>query len=120
RTVNLTVPACVAIETSLKDAARELARDHQPLDLGGTFPDLVDLGVAVPFFYWEVADVAVAAQDLDGFVGDAHGDVAGFEFGHARVFGEGEVLICRPRGFPDQQARGLDLCGHVGELEGDR
>jgi len=31
----------------------------------------------VPFFDREVADVAVAAEDLDGLVGDPDGDLAG-------------------------------------------
>src|SRR5712691_9584837 len=97
----------------------EFASNHQPLDLGRAFPDLIDLGIAVPFFDGEVADVAVAAQDLDGVVGDAHGHVAGFELGHARLAGEGPTLGGGPGGSPDQQADRVYLGGHVGQLEGD-
>src|ERR1700674_2714778 len=48
---------------NLQSPAREFAGNHQPLDLGCSLPDLIDLGVAVPFFHREIADVAVAAED---------------------------------------------------------
>src|ERR1044072_2695079 len=41
------------------------SRDHQLLDLLGSLEQVVDLGVAVPALDGEVADVAVAAEDLD-------------------------------------------------------
>src|ERR1700687_714503 len=76
----------------LQGASRQFAGDDQPLYLGRAFPDLIDLGIAVPFFDGEIADVTVAAEDLDGVVGDGHGDVTSFELGHARGAGEGLAL----------------------------
>src|SRR5690348_1437513 len=76
----------------LQRAAGELARDDQPLDLGRAFPDLVDLRVAVPLLYRKIADIAVPTEDLDGFVGHLHRDIASFEFGHAGLSGEGPIL----------------------------
>src|SRR6266581_9124521 len=40
------------------------AGDHQALNLTGALKEAVDLGVAVPLLDGEVADVAVAAEDL--------------------------------------------------------
>ena len=44
--------------------------DDQPLDFRRALEDRVDLRIPVPPLDGEVADVAVAAEDLDGFVGD--------------------------------------------------
>src|SRR5688572_17579635 len=60
--------------------------DHQLLDLLGAFEEVVDLGVAVPALDGEVADVAVAAEDLDRPLGNPHGSAAGLELAH-RSFG---------------------------------
>src|SRR5579864_5181078 len=60
---------------SLQCVSRKLARDHQPLDFGRAFPDLINLCVAVPLFNRKVADVAVAAQDLDGVIGHPHSHI---------------------------------------------
>src|SRR5207253_1729041 len=96
-------------------------RDDEALDLAGAFEKGVDLGVAVPLLDGEVADVAVAAADLDRLLGDLHRHLAGLELRH-RAFGLGELatVAAFPQGPPDQRAGGLDLGRHVGEHEGDR
>src|SRR3954451_17087563 len=94
--------------------------DDQPLDLAGPLEDRVDLGVAVPALDGVLPRVAVAAADLDRVLGDAHGDLRGLVLAH-RAFA---VLVAavagQPGGPPDQEARGVDLDGHVRQLEGDR
>src|SRR5205823_7464967 len=58
------------------------ARDDQSLDLGGAFPDLVDLRVAEPFLDRVLLDVSVSAEHLDGVGGHIHGNVCREAFGH--------------------------------------
>src|ERR1700732_1680984 len=59
--------------------------DDQPLDLRGPLEDGVDLRVPVPALDRVVADVAVAAEDLNGLLGDPHGVLAGVELGHGAL-----------------------------------
>src|SRR6266540_3573266 len=102
-------------------AGRQGARDDQALDLARALEQGVDLGVAVPFLDREVADVAVAAADLDRLLGDLDRHLAGLELGH-RAFGPGELaaVAALPQRLPDQRPGGLDLGRHVGQHEGDR
>jgi hypothetical protein len=60
----------------LQGLSRKLACDDKPLDLRRAFPDLINLGVTVPFLDGEVAAVTVATQDLDCVIGHPHGHVA--------------------------------------------
>src|SRR5687768_9331577 len=59
--------------------------DDELLDLLGAFEDVHDLGVAVPALDGVLAGVAVAAEDLDGPLGDPHGGAAGVELGLAAL-----------------------------------
>src|SRR5579859_7189869 len=97
------------------------ARDDKPLDLRGALPDLIDLRVAEPLLDGVLLAVPVAAQHLDGVGGDLHGDVGREALGH-RALGavERPALGRHPAGTPDEQPRGVDLHGHVGQLETDR
>src|SRR5215831_8543820 len=66
------VASLAPVTRASQSATGQLAGDDQALDLGSAFPDLIDLGVAVPLLDGEVADIAVATQDLDGVFGDPH------------------------------------------------
>src|SRR2546425_466814 len=68
--------------TAIDLPGRQRPRDDQALDLAGAFEKGVDLGVAVPFLDREVADVAVAAADLDRLLGDFDRHLAGLQLGH--------------------------------------
>src|SRR5439155_25026067 len=76
--------------TAIDLAGRECPRDDQALDLAGAFEEGVDLGVAMPLLEKEVADVAVAAADVDRLIGDLDRDLARLELRH-RAFGLGEL-----------------------------
>jgi hypothetical protein len=95
-------------------------RDHHLLDLVGSLADRQDLRVAVEAADGIFLDVAVAAVDLDGFLGGADREAAGLEL--CLRGGEAEValLVLEPRRLVGQQARGLDLGDEVGELGLDR
>ena len=95
----------------------EPGRDDQALDFGGAFVDFGDAGVAVVALDRIFAGVAVAAVDLDGFVGDARGHFAGEEFGDGGVHAEARAGILLPGGFADEHAGGVEFGGHVGEHE---
>ena len=56
-------------------------------------------------------------MDLDGFVGDAGGHFAGEEFGDGSVHAEAGAGVLLPGGFADEEARGVEFGGHVGEHE---
>ncbi len=100
--------------------AEELARNDQALNFAGALADGAELHVAVKLFGGIVLDEAVAAVDLYALVGDADGDFAGEELGHAGFAGEADVfLIGEPGGLIDEQPRGFDFSGHVRELELD-
>src|SRR6202162_3372214 len=100
---------------------RDRARDDQSLYFRGAFPDLVDLRVAKPLLDRVLLDVPVSAEDLYRIRRHFHRDVAREAFGH-RTFGAAEwhALRRHPTRPPDEQARGVDLHRHVGELETDR
>ena len=106
----------------LADAyARDGSGDRQPLDLRGALEEGEDLGVAVPTLEWVVAHVAVAAEDLDGLVGDPDGVLARVELRH-RAFSGFEALAGagHPAGSPHEQPGRVGAHLHVGQREGDR
>ena len=74
----------------------------------------------MPLLDREVADVAVATEDLDGLLGDPDRDLARLELAH-RALAVLELLLRRahPRRPPHEQPGGVDLHLHVGELERD-
>src|SRR4029450_1340193 len=87
---------------------RRGAGDDEALDLGGALEERVDLRVAVPPLHREVADVAVATEDLDGLLGHPARALARLELAH-RAFAVLERLLRRahPRRPPDEQACGV-------------
>src|ERR687897_3916681 len=59
--------------------AAQRPRDHHLLHLVGALADREDLGVAVEAADGVLLDVAVAAVDLDGLLGRAHGQPPGLQ-----------------------------------------
>src|SRR5437588_540787 len=111
-----------AISAQLLDVhPRDRSGDDELLDLRGSLEDVVDLRVAVPALDWELARVAVAAEDLDRTLGHPHRDLARLELRH-RALGvfEGMAVAPHPRRAPHEQARGVDLELHARERSRDR
>jgi hypothetical protein len=67
-----------------------------------------------------VTDVAVAPQHLDGAVAHLQRDARRLPRGQRRFAGGVAFGVEAPRRLPHEQAGGVDLDGHVGELERDR
>src|SRR5438445_4205985 len=96
---------------------QELAPDHHALDLGGALADQQKRRVAVQALYLELLRVAVAAVDAQRLL-DAEAACLGREqLGHPRLEVRALARVLQARRAQGQQARGLDLRGHVGELE---
>ena len=64
--------------------------------------------------------VAVAAVDAEGLLDAEPPGLGGEELGHARLEVRARAGVLEPRGADRQQAGGVDLGRHVGELELDR
>src|SRR5579884_2628100 len=76
--------------------------------------------VAQPELDRMVADVAVAAQDLHRIVGDLERRARRVVLREHRFPCRRQAAVDPPGGLPGEQAHGVDLDRHVGELEGDR
>src|SRR3954454_12371719 len=91
----------------------ERAGDDHLLDLVRALADREDLRVAVEPADGVLLDVAVAAVDLHGLFGAAHGQPAGLELGLRRRQREVAPVVLQAGGLVDEQSRGLDLGRHV-------
>ena len=78
-----------------------------------------DFGVAVELLDRLLARVAVAAIDLDGVGGDLGGHVCCERLGERGLLGVANLLVMEVSGLPDEQARGLDVHGHLCDHEAD-
>src|SRR5690348_1230591 len=76
--------------------------------------------VPEPELHRMLADVAVPAEDLEGVVGDAERGLARVVLDERRLAGCRLAGIELPRRLPREEAHGVDLDRHVGELERDR
>src|SRR5436190_5330073 len=94
--------------------------DHETLDFARPFVDFGDLGVPVVPFGREVGQIAVAAEDLQRFLGDAVGHLGVEQLGHRGVAAVTTAPILGDGGAPEHETAGVDLGPHVGELELDR
>src|SRR5438093_2969101 len=99
-------------------AGKEIASDDDTLDLVGALVDLRDLGVAYEALHRVLARVAVAAGDLHGVGGRAHGGVGGEALGHGRLQrGAGDAVIDQRGGVMHHEPRAVHLHRHVGQHE---
>src|SRR5215467_5739223 len=97
-----------------------LASDDQPLDFARAFTDRAEFNVPVEFFSRIFLDETVASMHLNAFVGDAYGDLSGVKLRHGRLCRRLDTPIFHPGRAMRQQARGIDLGGHVCKFELDR
>src|SRR5579883_362753 len=100
-------------------AFEKLARNYQALNLAGALADQHERCVAVVAFDVKLFGVAKAAKDAHGLQGDVLAHLGGKELGHAGLQVAALAAILLARCLLDQQARRLDVGGHVGQLELD-
>src|SRR5215212_746440 len=108
-------PRRAVVRSRDRPSRAEGAGDHHLLHLVGALADREDLGVAVEPAHRVLLDVAVAAVDLNGFLGAAHGQPAGLELRLRGGQRERALGVLEPRGLVREQSRRLDLGRHVRE-----
>src|SRR5262245_6789954 len=97
-----------------------MASDDHALHLISALSDLEDLLVAVEAGDRGLLHVAEAAVDLERRVRNPVRELPGVELRHRRFARERPSLILEPCCLEDERTAGLDLRGHVRELEADR
>src|SRR5215210_2960515 len=101
-------------------ALEQLLADHHALDLGGALADEEQRGVAVEPLDLVFLRVAVAAVDPERLLHDLLAGLGGEQLGHPGLEVGALAGVLQTRRLQRQQAGGLDLGAHVGELELDR
>src|SRR5829696_594768 len=101
-------------------ALEQLLADHHALDLGGALSDQEQRGVAVEPLDLVLLRVAVAAVDAERLLHDLLAGLGGEQLGHARLEIRALPRVLHARGLQREQPGGLDLRGHVRQLELDR
>src|SRR5918997_1253830 len=101
-------------------ALQELAPDDHPLDLRRALADQQQRRVAVEALDLVLLRVAIAAVDAEALLDAEAAGLGGEQLRHAGLELGALAGVLQPRGLAGQQAGGLDLGRHVGELELDR
>src|SRR3954447_11057305 len=97
----------------------QLLADDHALDLARALADQQQRRVAVDALDLVLLGVAVAAVDAQGLLGAEAAGLRGEELGHARLEVRALAGVLHARGADGEHPRGLELGGHVGELELD-
>src|SRR3954452_18517038 len=98
----------------------ELLADHHALDLRGALADQQQGRVAVEALDLVLLRVAVAAVDPEGLLDALLARLRGEQLRHPSLQVGALAGVLHPGRLAGEQARGLDLGRHVGELELDR
>src|SRR5262245_18233358 len=96
--------------------AQNAARDDDALNFAGAFADLAQFGIAIHALHLVFTAVTVATVHLDGLRGDTHRHLGREQLGHGRVACELGAGVLAPGRVVHEQARGVNLGGHVGDL----
>src|SRR3954447_15687973 len=99
---------------------QQLLADHHALDLRGPLADQQQRRVAVEALDLVLLRVAVAAVDAEAFFDAVLAGLRGEELGHPGLEVGALAGVLHPRRFAGDEAGGLELGRHVGELELDR
>lgn len=97
----------------------DVGGDDHPLDFVGTFVDGGDLGVPVEPFHIHALQVAGAAEDLQGIIGDGNCRIGSIHFGHGTFHAVILVFLFQFCSAVHQEPGGPELGGHIRQLEGN-
>src|SRR5437660_788710 len=101
-------------------SSNQLAGDDDALQFVGALADDEERGIAVEALDRELLGIAVAAVDAHRLQADIDGGLGGEQLGHSGLHVAALALVVGVGGLFDEETRGLDLGGHVGELQLDR
>src|SRR5450432_203627 len=101
-------------------SGEEALGNHEPLYLARSLADRAELHVPIELLDGIVLDESVASVDLDGFFRRANRNFGCVELGLGGKPGDVLPRILGRRGTLGEQPRGIDLRGHVTEVELDR
>src|SRR5438552_2845373 len=96
-------------------AANHVAGDDQLLDLAGALENAEQADIAVEAFDAVFGEIAGAAEDLQGAIGDTTAGFRREELGAGRFGADVESQVAAPGGIDDHRAGGVDLRLAVGE-----
>src|SRR6185437_4978630 len=99
---------------------QQLAADHHALDLGRPLADQQQRRVAIDALDLVLLGVAVATVDAQALLGAEAARLRGEQLRHAGLHVRALAGVLHRCGTAHEQPRGVDLGGHVGELELDR
>src|ERR1700709_2013080 len=99
---------------------QQLLADNQALDLGGSLADQKQRRVTVEALDLVLLRVAVAAVDAEALLDALLAGLRGEQLGHPGLEAGARAGVLHPRRLAGDEAGGLDLGRHVGELELDR
>src|SRR5262249_10290556 len=100
-------------------ALEEVARDHETLDLVRTLADDHERGIAIVPLDAELLHVPVASEHPHGLERDFLADAGGEVLGQPGLEIAAAPCVLHRRRLLDEEPRGFDLRGHVGELQLD-
>src|SRR5262249_39756425 len=95
----------------------QLLGNRVELHEGRAFVDRADLGIAEEFFDGSLFGIAHATKDLYGLRGDVFSDLRRQVLGHGTLLQKGLPGVFQTCGVIHQQPCGLELCGHLVQLE---
>src|SRR6185437_6369390 len=95
---------------------QQLAGDHQSLDFTGALANCAEFDVAIELLDRIVLDESIAAEDLNGFIGDPHRGFGCEQLGHCGFASDPLAGIDHLRGPVSEQTRGIDLHCHIDQL----
>src|SRR5690606_33057688 len=98
---------------------QQVGRDHDALDLARALVDLRDARISIIALHVEFLGVPVATVDLERLVRDPVAHLGGVELGHRGLGGVAHALVLERRRAEDEQARRIDVGGHVRQHESD-
>lgn len=109
-----------AVGGRFRRLSNQMRSDDNPLNFVGTLVNGGDFRIAVGALDLHPLEIAAAAENLKGVVGDLQRNVGGILLGHGRFHSIGLVMFLKFGRAVDQKPRTAQLGSHVRDLKGNR